>query len=73
MVHQPELHLGGFRFIRRRYIGGMEPEIRALAEMVSERLVARGAQAMFRAEAGGRGLLNDRQRDVIAHALATSR
>jgi hypothetical protein len=45
MVHQAELHLDGFRFTGRRYIGGMEPEIRALAEKVSERLVEQGAQA----------------------------
>jgi hypothetical protein len=45
VVHQAEPHRGGFRSTPRRYIRGMEPEIRRLAESVSERLVDQGAQA----------------------------
>jgi predicted nucleotidyltransferase len=55
MIHLAELHWVWFRFTPRRYIRGMEPEIRALAESVGERLVEQGAKATLLTGSHARG------------------
>jgi predicted nucleotidyltransferase len=55
MVHQSELHRDGFRFTRLRYIRGVEPEIRALADNVGKRLIEQGAKATLLTGSHARG------------------
>src|SRR5918997_4930157 len=55
MIHLAELHWVWFRFTPRRYIRGVESEIRALAESVGERLVDQGAKATLLTGSHARG------------------